>query len=239
MDRQAYRDEILFRLGGGLLDIELDEKAIDMCINVAFREVQRYICSSTLMTIPYKSCIDLSTLPDGVKVDTVTNVFRAQSMGGVTSDGTAGTDPMLVAQWQLNSGIGMANITNYVYNYAAWNTLYQIRNEMSTDLSFYVDKIDNKLYINCSLGAPDLITIEFIPRFDDVSDIVSDYWIDILVRMAVANGKIALGRIRTKYTQTNALWVLDGEKILEEGTTELKELREHLVNNYNNIIPSD
>ena len=32
MDRQAYKDEILLQLGGGVLDIELDDAMLDkMC----------------------------------------------------------------------------------------------------------------------------------------------------------------------------------------------------------------
>ena len=51
--------------------------------------------------------------------------------------------------------------------------------------------------------------------------------------------KIVLGRIRTRFTQSNALWVQDGEKILEEGNTELKELREVLRLNSNMIYLID
>ena len=45
--------------------------------------------------------------------------------------------------------------------------------------------------------------------------------------------KVTLGRIRSKYSLSNALWGIDGEKILEEGNTELKELRETLRANAN------
>ena len=68
----------------------------------------------------------------------------------------------------------------------------------------------------------------YIPRFDDVSQITSDFWIDNLVRLAVANSKIAVGRVRSKFKQSNALWSLDGDTLLQEGTTELTALREKL-----------
>jgi hypothetical protein len=51
--------------------------------------------------------------------------------------------------------------------------------------------------------------------------------------MCVALTKITLGRIRTRFSQSNALWAQDGEKLLEEGNTELKELREILRTNAN------
>ena len=46
-------------------------------------------------------------------------------------------------------------------------------------------------------------------------------------------------RIRTRFTQSNALWTQDGEKILEEGNTELKELREILRVNSNMVYILD
>ena len=51
--------------------------------------------------------------------------------------------------------------------------------------------------------------------------------------MCVALTKITLGRIRTRFSQSNALWAQDGEKLLEEGNTDLKELREILRTNAN------
>lgn len=57
--------------------------------------------------------------------------------------------------------------------------------------------------------------------------------------MAVAYTKIVLGRIRTRFTQSNPLWQQDGDKMLEEGNTELKELREVLRSNDNLIIGID
>lgn len=51
--------------------------------------------------------------------------------------------------------------------------------------------------------------------------------------------KVVLGRIRTRFTQSNALWTQDGDKMLEEGNTELKELREVLRANSNLVYPID
>lgn len=102
---------------------------------------------------------------------------------------------------------------------------------MSTDLAFRFDKYSNKLYINTSSNVPSFVTVEYVPRFDNVEEIVSDYWIDALSRMCVANAKIAVGRIRSRFTQSNALWTQDGEQLLSEGTEELNTLREYLQTN--------
>ena len=127
----------------------------------------------------------------------------------------------------------MYNLQNYVMNYLSYNTLLQMRNTMSTDMIFREDKHANKLYINASYDQPTSITIEYIPIFTKVEEITSDYWIDILKRLSLAMVKVALGRIRTRFTQSNALYSGDGESLLQEGTTELNELREVLRTNSN------
>ena len=88
--------------------------------------------------------------------------------------------------------IDIVNINDWVYNYSAWNTALQIRNTMSTDLIFRFDKSTNKLYINCAFDVPENITIEYVPQYQDVSEIKSDYWIDILIRLSIALTKVTI-----------------------------------------------
>jgi hypothetical protein len=81
------------------------------------------------------------------------------------------------------------------------------------------------------LGEGNLITIEYVPRYDNVEEITSDFWIDVLMRLSKALTKITLGRVRGRYTQTNALWQSDASTMLQEGQTELGELRTYLQAN--------
>ncbi len=227
MELAAYKDEILFKLTGGVLECELDDKALNQVLNAALREVQRYIDTTVIKTIPFDNCIDLSDY----NVSSVSRVYRAKGfMGNESAESTpTPADPMYASQWQLLSGTGnMYNFNDYVYNYSAYNTLQQIRNTTSTDLAFRYDKSSNKLYINIATSKPQNITIEYVPRYNDVSEITSDYWIDIIVRLATAIAKVTLGRIRTRYTQSNALWTQDGQQMLEEGNSELTDIREKL-----------
>lgn len=240
-----YRDEIKLKLTGDLLETELDDNTIDRVIKSSLRELQRYITSSNLITIPFKRCIDLSNPEDtngqSLKVNSVIMVYRTDDLSG-NSTGSSGAmnDPMQVAQWQLLSGMGNLNyFQDAVYNYSAWTTLQQIRNTTSTDLIFRFDKATNKLYINVSEGTPSTITIEYIPVFEDVKEVTSDYWIDILMRLSLAQTKVALGRIRTRYIQSNALWSQDGDTILQEGREELESIRQMLLDNTELTYPID
>ena len=83
------------------------------------------------------------------------------------------------------------------------------------------------------------ITIEYIPLLDNVEDVKSDYWIDILMRLSVALTKQILGKIRSRYKQSNALWTMDGDQMTEEGNAEIQALREQLNSNSQLCYPID
>lgn len=227
----AYIDEIKLKLTGNFIDLELDDSTITQLINAALREVQRYIDTTKLITIPYSPCMDLTKY----NVSSVARVFRTNNYAVVNSDAGnniyAEADPMWLGMWQMMSGDGnIGNLQNWGYNYAAWNTALQTRNTLSTDLQFRFDKHTNYLYVNCAFDSPENITIEYIPLYTNVEEIKSVYWIDMIINLALALAKVTIGRIRSKFSQSNALWALD-TSILEEGQSELADLREQMRNN--------
>lgn len=245
MNREELRQEIRFQLTGGMLELELRDSQLDQVIDSAMRELQRYICSTSIITIPYKKCIDLSNIEDtktAINVSSVSRIYRAESYmtDSENENPNVAIDPMQASQWQLLSGTGnMFNFEDYALNFASWNTMLQIRNTTSTDLAFFYDKSTNKLYINVSSNPPSTITIEYVPKYTDVEQINSDYWIDVLVRLCVALLKVTLGRIRSRYTQSNAIWMQDGQNILQEGLDELHTLRDYLQANTQLCYPID
>ena len=237
MDMKSYIDEIKLKLGGNVLGLELDDSAFEMIVNSALREIQYYIDSTRLATLPFKSCIDLSDC----KVSSVSAVFRAK--GYVNSNsGSTRMDPMQASYWQLLSGIGSniySGLNDFTYRYASYNTLMQVRNTLSTDLAFRYDRHSNYLYINTSGDKPQYITIEYVPRYDSVDEVVSDYWIDMILQLSVALAKVSIGRIRSRFTQSNALWTQDGEQMLTEGNEELNKIRDYLKANHQLTYPID
>lgn len=235
MDLQAYRDEITLKLTGGVVGLEIPEASLDRIIFSALRELQRYIDTTKLITIPFSNCIDMSEY----NPNSVVAVYREEGYASSTSESGI-SDPMYAMQWQLLGGTStLSNVSTYLSNYGAWSTIQQIRNTVSTDLAYIYDSDEQKLYVNISTGTPKKITVEYVPRFTDVSQIKSDYWIDVLINLSVALTKVALGRIRSKFTQSSALWTLDGDKLLQEGLEELKAIREHLNNNSKLNYPID
>lgn len=249
MTLQEYVEYIKLELTGGIIELEISDEKIGEIVNQALREIQRYIDETKLVEVPFASCIDLGPYKDadgvehpGFKHSSITHVYRTSPIGDLsnTNNGISSVDPMYAQVWlAYGNGGSMYNLNNYLLNYMSYNTLLQLRNTTSTDLYFKEDKHDNKLYINVSGGNPTTIAIEYVPIFEKVDDIKSDYWIDILQRLALALTKRILGRIRTFAKQTNALYTIDGDTMLEEGNKELSELREILRNNSNLFYPID
>lgn len=232
MKMQAYIDEIKLSVTGGLLNLEIGDEVIQQIVNSAMRELQRYICSTKIITIPYSNCIDLTEY----KPNSVVRVYRAKTLGGAAKNST---DPIQIGMWQLCSTGSMYNFNDYIHNYGAWTTLQQLNNTMSTDLSWYYEDAMKRLYINTTIDVGADITVEYIPRFDSVEDITSDYWIDILMRLSKGLTKVTLGRIRSRFNQSNALWTQDGDTLLSEGQQELSEVRAHLEKNTQLLYPID
>jgi hypothetical protein len=239
MKLEEIIDEIKLELTGYVLDMEVTDETLVQVVNKALRELTRYWDETSMITVPFASCINLDGEFFKEKVSSIIKVYRTEGTGEASSGISAVTDPVYMAQFAIFSNGGtMYNLQDYVMNYASWMTLGSIRNTVSTELSFKEDRHNKKLYIN-NYQAPSMITIEYIPKLKSIEDIQSDYWIDILVKYCVALTKVVLGRIRTRFTQSNALWTQDGDKILEDGNTELKELREILRVNSNMVMLLD
>lgn len=241
MTMQEYIDNIKLELTGNILELEVEDETLAKVVERSLREVQRYIDSTEFMTIPYARCIDLNE----TNVSSVAKVFRSEGYVG-SSDGEADDgsrligDPMYAQMWAAFSNGGtMYNLNDFIMNYLSYNTLLQMRNTTSTDLSFRHDKQQNKLYINISTAPPTLITLEYVPIMRKVEEIKSPYWEDILRRLSVAHTKVILGRVRGRYKQSNAMWTQDSEELLSEGNKELDELREILRVNSQLFYPFD
>lgn len=239
MKLEDVLDEVKLELTGHILEMEVNDETLVSVVKKALRELERFWDETTMITVPFASCIDLDGEFFREKVSSIVKIYRTEGVGDSSAGLSVMNDPVQMAQFAIFSNGGtMYNLNDYIMNYASWMTMYKIKNTMSTDLSFKEDRHNKKLYIS-NHNTPTMITIEYIPKLTSVEDIQSDYWIDILVKYCIALTKILLGRIRTRFAQSNALWTQDGDKILEEGNTELKELREILRLNSNMIYLLD
>lgn len=233
MELKDYVDKIKFQLTGGVLECEINDKGLERIVNMAMEEMNRYYNVTDLLQVKASECISVVEYP---KIESIVGVHRTS---GVGSGSDATTDPAYVSQLQMyNISTGYYS-NDWLYKYLAWNTTQQIANTSSTDLDFRYDEINKKLYINFSQGVPAEVVIEYVPKLHDPSEVVTNYWQDILYKLALAHTKIILGRIRTRYTQSNALWSDDGQTMLDEGNAELSTLREQLRVATDLVLPID
>lgn len=252
MTLDEYKEQVKFLLTGGILEWEFtdefgdianqeinESKYFENIAKISLQELNRYYDSTELVEVGAQGCIDLAELEEDrkIKINSISNVYRSTASGDASTATSPSMDPMSISQWQLANG-GTYGLTEWTHRYTTYTLTQQIMNTTTTDLAFKEDKLGRKLYVDLSQGAGGL-TIEYVPLLTSVEEVVGNYWIDILLRLSLAYAKIVLGRIRTRYTQSNALWVQDGETLLTEGNTELTALRERLQSQANLSYPLD
>lgn len=223
MTMQKYVDYILDMLGGDFVEIEIKE-SIPKIVNHSLEELKEYLTLNKFVTVPYMKKIDLSKY----NVKSVIQVYRTQPSDSIS--GTAGsTDAFLLA-------VGMVN--GIPYDLTTLEQLLQIRkmkNTIATDLDWRWS--DPFLFINQNPYQSTSVTIEYTPEVKSIEEITDDYWIGKLKKLALANSKIVLGRVRGKHTLSNALYVNDAQIMLAEGTRERDELLKFIQENSDMILP--
>jgi hypothetical protein len=98
MTKNDIVEEIKLELTGRVLEMELDDSTLDLTINKAMRELTRYWDESTLVTIPYASCINYAGTPLEDS-SSIVRVCRTVGVGNSEDAGNALTmDPMYAQQ---------------------------------------------------------------------------------------------------------------------------------------------
>lgn len=234
MELKDYVERIKLQLTGGVIELEINDKTIERMINATIRELNNYYNVSELIEVPGSRCIDLTNYPQ------INNVVAVHRPAAISNPQEGINDPSYVSYLQTyNFGANYFNPSNMVYNITNYTLAQQISNTLSTDLDFRYDEKNKKLYINYSQGIPSTVVLEVIPRILDASDVLTQHWQDILYRLSLAEVKIALGRVRTRYRPTETLYEDDGETILAEGVAEAADIRAALKSQADLVLPLD
>ena len=207
---------IEMQLGGTVLDLELTPENIKDIVEQAFDELVHYMTDLYTVTLPYANCIDLSKY----NIDSVESVLRGQ-------DSIMTNVPMAIPTMNLVNVTGIYNMEDYANAMLIKKNL----NTLATDMEFYWDKPNRKLYVYANPNVPTSVTINFKPEYYSVEDIREQYWETQLRKLALGMCKVVLGRIRSKYTVNSGKFQLDGPTLLSEGNTEIQEVRQYLYDN--------
>jgi len=207
---------------------------VEKAVEIAFTELKRYIRTSVEKTVPFSTRLDLVAL--GIKARKVLTVQAAYPRIGLTlSTVDSGNVFQTAAAVNTYSAIGNnagINIDPIMTEMA----MAQVRNTVTTDFQWRYDSLNQVVYCTHRDPRPTVVTIRYVPDFQDVSELVDSTWLNYLIRMSTANMKIALGRTRSKYTIEGSNVSLDGEILLQEGNEELASIREELGSKRNRMI---
>ena len=236
MKKDEYVKFVILQLGGTVVDIEL-ENDIGSFVDLALLKVKPFIGTSRLITVPAgNNHINLSKY----HVYTVVNVYKANT-GALTSvsdsqasvQGTSSSvdDSYMFAPNLFNyydAFTGASSDMNSMDSLAITVLTKQLVNTIrggTSDVDFWQD--GDELYLDVS-GIGGDVTIEYIPDYQDVSEISEPFWVNFILNMTMALTKMALGRARSKFNISGLPYELDGDALLNEGQAELDALNEQL-----------
>lgn len=233
MTMDEIKSEVQFLMGIPANE-NVEDLEIERSILIAFRELKRYIRTPVDKTVPYSTRLNLSEL--NIHTRTVLNVFAAIPRIGLTMNTIdAGNVFQIAAAVNTYSMIGNTTSLN-IDPIMTEMAMAQVRNTLGTDFQWNFDKQNNVIYCAHRDPRPSVVTIRYVPDFQDVSEILGYTYMDYLVRMSVANYKLALGRTRSKYTVEGSNVTLDGETLLAEGNAELEAIRSELDNKQHKLV---
>ena len=233
MTMEEIVDEVSFMLGLPAND-NVENLQIEKAVNLAFRELKRYIKTPVEKTVPFATRIKLSDV--GIYTVKVLNVQAAYPRIGLTmSSIDSGNVFQVAASVNVYSGIGNTSSIN-IDPIMSEMAMAQVRNAISTDFQWDYDSSNDVVYCTHKDPRPAAVTVRYVPILQDVSEIKSTTWTDYLVRLSEAHMKRALGRTRSKYKITGSNIELDGDVLLQEADADLKQIREELEGKKNKLL---
>lgn len=233
MQMDEIVDQVSFELGLPANE-NVEGLSIEKAVTIAFRELKRYIKTPVEKTVPYSTRIDL--VKQGIVTKKVLYVQAAIPRIGLTmSSIDSGNIFQVAASVGTYSAVGNStniNIDPIVTEMA----LAQVRNTLGTDFQWKYDPQNQVVYCAHRDPRPSVVTIRYVPDFQDVSEINNDTWVDYLIRLSEAHVKKALGRTRSKYKIEGSNVTLDGDILLQEANDELAKIREELQGKKNKLV---
>lgn len=233
MDMQEVVQQVSFMLGIPANE-NVEDLQVEQAVQIAFRELKRYMKTPVDKTVPFMKRLDLVKL--GINTKKVINVQAAEPRIGLTMNSVdSGNVFQVAAAVNTYSAIGQTSSLN-IDPIMTEMAMAQVRNTLATDFQWRYDVDNQVIYCAHREPMPTQVTITYMPDYKDVSEIQNDTWIDYLIRLAEANMKKALGRSRSKYTVEGSNVSLDGEQLIAEANTELEAIRTELETKKSKIV---
>ena len=233
MKMEEIVDQVSFMLGLPAND-NTEGLQIEKAVLIAFRELKRYMKTQVEKTVPFNTRIKLKEV--GIITQNVLYVQAAIPRIGLTmSSIDSGNVFQVAAAVNTYSQIGNTSTIN-IDPIVTEMAMAQVRNTLGTDFQWRYDSNNDVVYCAHRDPRPSVVTIRYVPDYQDVSEIKQEIWINYLIRMSEANMKKALGRTRSKYRIEGSNVSLDGEALLAEANAELETIRAELEARRNHLV---
>ena len=218
-------EQVSFMLGLSASD-NVEDVQPEKAVQIAFRELKRYMKTLVDKTVPFSTRLDLVKL--GITTKNVLNVQAAKPRIGLTmSSIDSGNVFQVAASTNVYSSVGNTTSIN-IDPIMTEMAMAQVRNTLSTDFQWKYDVHNQVVYCTHRDPKPQSVTIRYVPDYQDVSEIISNTWQDYLIRLSEAYMKLSLGRARSKYRVEGSNVSLDGETLLQEANDQLAQIRQEL-----------
>lgn len=225
--------EISFSLGLPAHD-NTEGTQIKAAVNKAFRELKRYMRTPVDKTVPYARRIKLADV--GISTKKVLYCFAARPRIGLTLGSIESGNVFQVAAAVNSQGmVGQTNRLN-IDPIVTEMAMAQVRNTLSTDFQWHYDITNDCVMVAHREPSPSMVTIRYVPIFNDVSEIIGETWIDYILRLGEAYIKKAWGQTRSKYTIEGSNVKLNGPELLAEANAELEIIRAELEGKRSKLV---
>lgn len=218
MELKEYNEKIKRKLGYPTVNVELTDEQLEDAVMDAFQEIDAYMTDPQHITLPYTNRIDMSKY----EVDYISTIYKAPV--GLDNSNLLTLDMYFY---------GSMSIENLGARLSAERVSLSLKDRLSHKW------IDPYLYVDMAPPYSSSITIEYIPKYSDVKSITSPYWIALILRLAVANAKETLGRVRGKHRVSASPVEVDGDTLLSEASSEKSEIRNYLDEQADVFFPTD
>ena len=116
MKLEDILSEIKLELTGYVLDMEINDETLVSVVKKGLRELERFWDETTMITVPYASCIDLEGEFFKEQVSSIVKIYRTEGVGDAEGLSVV-NDPIQMAQFAIFSNGGtMYNLNDYVLN---------------------------------------------------------------------------------------------------------------------------
>jgi len=231
--KNDIRDYIYFRLGGDMVDVELDPSHYDMCINQSLRRYRQRAGNSVESSYVFLEIVENQqeyVLPS--EIEDVRQVFR-RSIGGSNSDNASSFEPFEAAY--VNTYLIQAG---RVGGQATYEMFYQYQ-ELSARMfggfiNFEFNPVTKVLTLLRKFNASGETMILWVYNVKPDNQLLQDRQAQPWIQdYALATAKFTLGEARSKFATIagpQGGTSLNGDALKAEAQAEMQALDEELKN---------